>query len=119
MFEQQSDAQILAELAERVDYLRRSKGYTDQETAARGGLGVRTLVAFRTSHKDITLSTFVRLLRGLGELNRLEALLPPATPVFSPAEGGYVEPKRRIRKSARRAPVETFEWGDEKPSGSR
>ena len=119
MFEQQSDAQILAELADRVDYLRRSKGYTDQEMAARGGLGVRTLVAFRTSHKDITLASFVRILRGLGELNRLEALLPPATPVFSPAEGGYVEPKRRIRKSARRAPAETFEWGDEKPSGSR
>lgn len=110
-FDQLSDEQLLGELGLRIDYLRRRKGLSDRQLAERGGLGLRTLVAFRSDHKDITLTTFVRILRGLGELERLEGLLPPAEPTYSPADGGYVEPPRRIRKKRERK--KPFRWGDE------
>ncbi len=113
-FEQLSDAQILHELALRVDYLRRQKGLSDRELAERGGLGVRTLVAFRSNNKDITLGTFLHILRGLGELERLDGLLPPAEPTYSPADGGYVAPPKRVRKKRAPEKPSDFRWGDEK-----
>jgi transcriptional regulator with XRE-family HTH domain len=112
-FEHQTDEEILQELATRLDFLRRKKAYTDQETAERGGVSVRTLVAFRRSKKDITLSSFIKLLRGIGELERLEALLPPAEPVFSPARQRFVEPPKRIRRKKPGAATADFTWGDE------
>lgn len=112
-FEQLTDPQILAELARRVDYLRRSKQLTDQETATRAGLSRMTLSAFRNEHKDITLRSFIKLLRGVGELERLERLLPPAEPAYSPARQTAVEPPKRVRKKRGRREHETFKWGDE------
>src|SRR5690606_13503098 len=109
-FEQLPDAEILAELARRVDYVRRSKRLTDQETATRAGLSRMTLSAFRNEHKDITLRSFIKLLRGLGELERLERLLPPAEPTYSPANQAAVEPPKRIRRKSSRGKLETFKW---------
>lgn len=112
-FAHQTDAEILRELAARIDHLRRQKAYTDRETCERGGVSVRTLVAFRRSNKDITLSSFIRLLRGIGELERLEGLLPPAEPVFSPAQQRFVEPPKRIRGKPATPADDDFQWGDE------
>ena len=112
-YEQLTDAQILADLAERLDYLRRSKAYTDREVAERGGIALRTSVAFRASHKDITLTSFIKLLRGVGELDRLGELLPPAEPTYSPAEGGYIEPPQRVREKRVNPKRRGFNWGDE------
>ena len=111
-FEQMTDEQILAELAIRLDFMRRTKGYTDKDTSERGGIGLRTIVAFRRTQKDITLSSFIRLLRGVGELNRLEEMLPPAEPTYSPAQGAFVEPPKRVRRT-KPAPKAPFKWGDE------
>lgn len=112
-YEQLTDAQILADLAERLDYLRRSKAYTDREVAERGGVALRTSVAFRASHKDITLTSFIKLLRGVGELNRLEQLLPPVEPTYSPAEQRFVEPPKRVRAKRTGSKRAGFTWGDE------
>ena len=110
-FQLLNDEQILAELAERLDFLRRVKGYSDRNLAERGGVSVRTIVAFR-NNKDITLTSFLKLLRGIGEIERLEQLLPPAEPTFSPQKQGFVEPPKRIRRKSRSKRDSTFEWGD-------
>jgi transcriptional regulator with XRE-family HTH domain len=112
-FEQLTDAQILAELARRVDHLRRNKQLTDQETATRAGLSRMTLSAFRNEHKDITLRSFIKLLRGVGELGRLERLLPAAEATYSPAKQALVEPPKRVRRKSSRRGDESFKWGDE------
>lgn len=112
-YEQLTDDQVLAELAGRLDYLRRAKGYTDQQVAERGGISLRTGVAFRKSHKDITLTSFIKLLRGVGELGRLEQLLPPAEPTYSPAAQRFVEPPKRVRRKRSVSKREGFRWGDE------
>lgn len=112
-FEHMTDREILQELADRLDYLRRSKAFSDKQTAQRGGVSVRTLVAFRGENKDIALTSFIKLLRGIGELGRLEALLPPAKPVFSPAKQAFVEPPKRVRTRPTGPKSEDFTWGDE------
>lgn len=108
-----TDAQILAELAARLDYLRRTKAYSDRQVAERGGISLRTSVAFRASHKDITLTSFIKLLRGVGELGRLEQLLPPVEPTYSPAEQRFVEPPKRVRGKRSGSKRDGFAWGDE------
>jgi hypothetical protein len=112
-YEQLTDEQILADLAGRLNYLRRVKGYTDQQLAERGGVSLRTSVAFRKSHKDITLTSFIKLLRGVGELGRLQQLLPPVEPQYSPAAQRFVEPPKRVRKKRSRTKRDGFVWGDE------
>jgi transcriptional regulator with XRE-family HTH domain len=112
-FEQLTDAQILAELARRVDYLRRSKQLTDQQAATRAGLSRMTLSAFRNEHKDITLRSFIKLLRGVGELGRLERLLPTAEATYSPAQQAVAEPPKRVRRRSDRRGDDAFKWGDE------
>ena len=112
-FEHMTDHEILPELADRLDFLRRTKGHTDKETCERGGASVRTLVAFRRSQKDIALTSFIKLLRGIGELERLERLLPPAEPIFSPARQAFIEPPKRIRRKRPAPKPADFSWGDE------
>ncbi len=112
-YEHLTDDQILAELAGRLDYLRRTKGFTDRQLSERGGISLRTSAAFRTSHKDITLTSFIKLLRGVGELGRLEQLLPPVEPTYSPAEQRFVEPPKRVRQKRSGSKREGFAWGDE------
>lgn len=112
-FEHKTDREILAELANRLDFQRRTKGYTDKQTSERGGVSVRTLVAFRGAQKDIAMTSFIKLLRGIGELDRLEELLPPAEPVFSPAKQTFVSPPRRVRHKRPGPKAEDFSWGDE------
>lgn len=112
-FEHMTDREVLQELADRLDFLRRTKGYSDQQTSQRGGVSVRTMVAFRRSHKDIALTSFIKLLRGIGELERLERLLPPAEAVFSPARQRFVEPPKRIRRKPPGPGSDDFSWGDE------
>ena len=111
-FDQLTDAQIIAELARRLDYQRRAKGLTDQQTAERGGLSRVTLGAFRNNHKDITLTSFIKLLRGIGEIGRLTTLLPPAEATYSPGQGALLEPPKRVRSKAAR-PKPDFRWDDE------
>ena len=112
-FKQMTDPQVLAELATRLDHLQRSKGFSDKRLAERGGVSVRTISAFTNNHKDITLTSFIKLLRGVGELDRLGELLPPAEPTYSPAEGGYIEPPQRVREKRVNPNRRGFNWGDE------
>ena len=112
-YRRMTDQEILRDLAERLDHLRRSKAFTDREVAERGGASVRTLVAFRRANKDIALTSFIKLLRGIGELERLEQLLPAAEPVFSPAKQAYVQPPKRVRHKRPGPKADSFSWGDE------
>jgi hypothetical protein len=112
-YEQLTDEQIFAELAGRLDYLRRVKRYTDRQLAERGGISLRTSAAFRKAHKDITLTSFIKLMRGVGELGRLEQLLPPVEPTYSPAAQRFVEPPKRVRSKRSRIKRDGFVWGDE------
>lgn len=105
-----NDEEIIKDMAIRLDVLRRSKEIKDAEIAKRGGITMVTISKFR-SGQNITLKTFIRLLRALGELDRLEALLPKETE-WSPLGVKNSTPKHRVR--SKRNKTGNFIWGDEK-----
>jgi transcriptional regulator with XRE-family HTH domain len=91
-----SETEILIELGRRLKRTRLSQNVTQQELAERAGVSPRTVSAVE-SGDDIRLSTLVRLLRALGRLGGIEALLP--APQISPLE--LVERRGQQRQRAR------------------
>lgn len=104
-----NDAEILSDLADKFDSLRRMKEIRDQDLVRAGGTNDIAMTKFRGGG-NITLKTFIRLMRGLGELDRLEKLLELST-AYSPAGKNAAVPERRVRKKTK--PTQPFAWGDE------
>lgn len=91
-----TEQEILSELGRRLKRTRLSQNVTQHELAERAGVSLRTVSAAE-SGGDIRLSTLVRLLRALGKLGGIDALLP--APQVSPLE--LVERRGRQRQRAR------------------
>ena len=107
----QTDEEIMADLAAKIDLLRRHKGIKDEELAARGGTNRVAWNRFRKGEQGITLKTLIRLLRGLDELHRLESLLD--TPdEYSPTGKQRNTPPKRVRD--RKRPETPFTWGEDR-----
>ncbi len=102
-----TDEAILRDLASRIDVLRRSHRLKDEELAARGGTSRPLIFKFR-SGGGITLTTFIRILRGLGELGRLEHAFS-ISEEYHPGGGGKQTLPKRVREKADPG----FSWGDE------
>lgn len=109
-FSTMSDEQILQELARRIDLKRREKELSDNELVERSGTNIGTVSRFRANKGSISLTSFLRLLRGLDELDALGALLEPSG--YSPLQAMQKPPKKRIRKKST-IKADGFKWGDE------
>ena len=109
-FELMTNKEIVKDLGQSYDLLRRTKGIQDKELIARGGTTSDALNKFRSNRGNITVESLVKLLRGIGELHRLETLFS-IPDIYSPIRGKSVVPSKRIRKPRRRDSV--FKWGDE------
>ena len=109
-FELKTDNEILQELANKLDLLRRYKAIKDADLVSRGGTNRVVLNKFRNGHGGISLKTFIRLLRGLGELNRLESLLI-LPEQYSPSGKNQQIPKKRIHN--KKTEDTGFTWGDD------
>jgi transcriptional regulator with XRE-family HTH domain len=68
-----SDPAILKQLAQFVRQLRIRKNFKQTELAERAGMHRVTLSEFETSAQNISLLSFIELLRALNELERLSA----------------------------------------------
>ncbi len=106
-----SDEAILYELADRIDLIRRKKGLSDHELIQKSGSNSSTLNRFRSHEGGISLINFIRLLRGLGELDGFDTLLEDDKS-YSPAQQIISKIPKRIRKSTRIA--SDFTWGEDK-----
>jgi hypothetical protein len=110
-----TDDEILADLAKKLDFIRRARRVKDEELVAKGGTSRFVLEKFRSASGGITLKSFVRLLRGLGELDRLELLLKE--PVgYTPTGKGDDIPAHRVRDRDRKSNEQAggFVWGDDR-----
>jgi hypothetical protein len=102
-FAQLTDAEVALELARVLKRWRvapAGAGLTQQELSLRSGAGLTSIKRFEKTG-SITVRNFIALMRAMGLLERLEALVP------SPDESGPLELLERERKkgSARqRAP---------------
>lgn len=105
-----TDDEILHDLAEKLDLIRRTKKIKDSDLVQRGGTNRVVLNKFRKGTGGISLKTFVRLLRGLGELDRLENCFSADQP-FSPAGSKSDIPKKRVRDKTRNK--NGFVWGED------
>ncbi|NIB38813.1 transcriptional regulator, XRE family protein [Pseudomaricurvus alkylphenolicus] len=93
-----TDQEVIEFLGQQFDILRRTKAIQDQELLERGGAHAESLNKFRQGTGNPTLKTLIRLLRGIGELDRLEVLMRAPEPDFRPS-GQAVKPlPKRIKK---------------------
>ncbi len=87
---------VLTELGQRIRRTRLEQNRTAEELAESSGVGTRTLLRLE-SGEGATMTTLVRILRGLGKLNALDSFLPE--PTVSPLELVKRSGRRRQRAS--------------------
>lgn len=113
-----SDEAVLAELGARLAHARLEQGLRQAELAARAGIGVATLQRLETG-QDVRLTTVVRVMRALGLLDALDALIREPGP--SPIELLKLRGRQRQRVRFTRTPDEVspqpWRWGDERDTG--
>ena len=108
-----SDAQVLTELGRRLGESRIDVPLTQAELAQRAGVSLRTVVNLE-SGKDVRTSSLLRVLRALGLLAGIEALVPEVS--ARPSEIARLQHRRKRAPSpAKRQEADrTWKWGDEK-----
>lgn len=106
-----TDEDIIRNLAEKVDSLRIASRLKDSDMEAKAGISRKTLYNFRQGSTGISLKNFIKILRALGELDRLERLFPESDS-FSPLAGkSAADQPKRVRD--RDGSAGDFKWGDE------
>lgn len=91
-----SDEAVLQELGARLSHRRKLVQLTQAELAREAGVSRSTVERLEAGH-SVQFTNLIRVLRQLGLLANLEALLPPAEP--SPMELlKRGKPRRRVRK---------------------
>jgi transcriptional regulator with XRE-family HTH domain len=109
---QNSDAAILGELGSRLARARLERNTSQERLAREAGVG-KTTVERIESGREVKLSSLIRILRALGQLDALDRLIPEPLP--SPIERVRLQGRRRQRA---RPPQDEdrkdhpWRWGD-------
>jgi transcriptional regulator with XRE-family HTH domain len=98
-YEAMSEQAVLAELGQRLQAQRLNANLSQAEVAHQAGVSRRALQNLE-SGRVCTLSLLIRVLRALGKLQQLEALLPETGP--SPIQLAKLKGRERQRASGRR-----------------
>lgn len=125
-----TDIAILAELGARLARRRLARNLTQDALALNAGVSKRTIERIEAG-QSTQMTNLVRVLRSLGLLDNLEALVP--TPLPSPIDqlrlrrrerkrasrtsvtaGGTAAPQPVASAPARRSPAKRWTWGDER-----
>ncbi len=101
-----TDSLILTELGRRLARCRLNAGVTQSALAFEAGISKRTLVRIEAG-ESVQLTNFLRLLRALGLVENLEALVPPDEP--GPMDLLRMRGKRRQRASPAKPAKATHE----------
>ena len=105
-----TDEAILKDIAEQVEKIRILKHLKETEIQELSGISRKTLYNFRKGSSSLSLKNFVRLLRVLGELDRLHLLFQESD-TYSPLEDAQKEIPKRVRD--KQMNNKAFKWGDE------
>lgn len=108
-----SDERILAELGGRIERARLDANLTQAALAREAGISKRTLERLEAG-QSTQLTNLLRVLRALGLLERIDALVPEAVP--SPVQQLELEGRTRERASpqrARRPSAKPWTWADD------
>ena len=110
-YELNTDDEIIHDLGKKFDLLRRSKEIPISALLEKSGTNHDTYDRFVNAKSGISLKNFIRLLRGIGELNKLEKIFEIPT-FYSPLQEEPTSPKKRIHK--KKENHSTFVWGEDK-----
>jgi hypothetical protein len=105
-----TDDDIIKDLAEHFETLRIKKQLKEAEIEEISGISRRTMYNFRQGATAITLKNFIRLLRAIGELDRLQHLFQKPEQ-YSPMSNAGKDLPKRVRDKQRAE--KKFTWGDE------
>lgn len=108
-----SDIAILEELGKRLKRVRIDMHLSQQELSRIAGVSFVTISRIEEGNPCNTL-TLIRILRVLGDLDKLDLLLPQAD--FRPTDilrYNKKVPQRVSRKSQKEAEARIWKWGDE------
>jgi pyruvate/2-oxoglutarate/acetoin dehydrogenase E1 component len=94
-----SDSEIYDALGKAFDAARIANDVPDKTVLAQGNVSSDALNKFRQNKGGITLVNFIKLMRGIGELDKIEA-------IFADVEKTQ---RQRIRKSDK---PKKIQWGD-------
>ncbi|MCK5157080.1 MAG: hypothetical protein KAQ69_11685 [Spirochaetales bacterium] len=106
-----TDGDIIKDLAKHFETLRIKKQLKEVEVEESSGVSRKTMYNFRQGVTAITLKNFIRLLRAIGELDRLQILFQESEK-YSPLSNTKKNLPKRIRDKQRAE--KNFTWGDEK-----
>lgn len=108
-----NDEAVLKEMGQRIGQHRVDRGMTQAGLAQKAGIAKRTVERFESGHPTQT-ETFIRILRILGLLDNLDALLPEPGP--RPMDLLKLKGRERRRASSPRDNTKKkrpWSWGDE------
>jgi len=109
-----SDRAVLEELGARLAHERVRRNWTQAQLAHEAGISKRTLERLEAGH-SVQLGGFVRVLRALGALGGLDALLPPAgpTPMEQLRGKGKVRRRASPTRGAHEPSDDGWRWGED------
>ena len=108
-FDHHSNDQVRQRVGDRLRAQRRSRGLTQQDLAELAGLS-RPTVSTLERGNDVSLDSFLSVLRALGLLDGLDTAVPE--PAVSPM--GELQQRSRSRAATPTDPVtRQWVWGDE------
>jgi len=103
-----SDSTVLAELGDRLARTRLERNISQEQLAIEAGISKSTVERIEAG-QPVKLTSFVRILRALGQLEMLDRLVPEPLP--SPIERLRLQGRRRQRAAAPRGePDEPAPW---------
>ena len=105
-------AELLEELGDRLSATRIDSRLTQAALARQAGVSKRTVERLE-SGGSVQLANFLAILRALGLLRRIGALIPELGP--SPLDLAQLRrPRSRVRASAAQPDEADWKWGDER-----
>jgi putative transcriptional regulator len=110
-----NDETVLRELGERLARTRLERNISQAALAAESGVSKSTIERLEAG-RDVQLGSFIRVLRAMGLLERLDRLVP--VPLPSPIERIKLHGRQRRRAQGRRgrrdlASGSSWAWADE------
>lgn len=105
-----NESEILRDIGSHVEKLRLKNRIKESDIEMLSGVSRKTYYNFKYGKSGLSLRNFIRILRAMNELERLQRLFPE-TDSYSPANPKDVKEPKRVRD--KEALERDYTWGDE------
>ena len=108
-----SNEEVLRELGKRIREVRIDMAMTQSEAAKKAGVTAKTISRIENG-EDLAVSTMLNVLRALGLVQNIDALIPESTARPSVLIANEKERLRVRKKASQKDSSRQWKWGDEK-----